>query len=103
MDPASPTISPDVAWTTPTFVAKNPGLGAGFRDPMRALKMADGAWYVGVGTGFGGENPTTGLPGTGTGCLAWMRATNSSLTEFTFAGCLLNNTHTDGHIDPTTG
>ena len=123
-------LAPDVSWTSPMLVAKNPGLGVGFRDPSRALQMADGAWYVGVGTGFGGENNSTGLPGgrllqdppsgthppqgcsycthssssagNGTGCLAWMRATNASLKEFQFAGCLLNNTHTDGHIDPST-
>jgi sucrose-6-phosphate hydrolase SacC (GH32 family) len=94
-------IAPDVAWQPPTgLVAKNPGLGAGFRDPSRALLMQDGSWYVGVGTGFGGENPKTGLPGSGTGCLAWMKAKNGSLSEFEFVGCLLNNTHTDGHIDP---
>ena len=96
-------IAPDVAWQPPTgLVAKNPGLGAGFRDPSRALLMQDGSWYVGVGTGFGGENPKTGLPGSGTGCLAWMKAKNGSLSEFEFVGCLLNNTHTDGHIDPST-
>lgn len=96
------TILPEQKWTAGTKVADNPGLSKGFRDPARALKMPDGSYYVGVGTGFGGTNNKTGLPGSGTGCLAWMKANNASLSKFEFVGCLLNNTHTDGHIDPST-
>lgn len=54
--------------------------------------------YVGVGTGFGGENNATGLPGSGTGCLAWMQAGDSNLESFNFTGCLLTNNHTDGSV-----
>jgi len=75
------TISQDQTWTTGVKVAENPGLSKGFRDPARALKMPDGHYYVGVGTGVGGANNQTGLPGSGTGCLAWMRAKDSSLSE----------------------
>ena len=71
-------IEPEQSWTLGVKVANNPGLSKGFRDPARALKMPDGHWYVGVGTGFGGANNKTGTPGSGSGCLAWMRATNAN-------------------------
>lgn len=57
---------------------------------------------MGVGSGHGGDNAKTGLPASGTGCLAWMKATNDSLRHFDFVGCLLENNHTDGFIDPGT-
>ena len=64
--------------------------------------MPDGHYYVAVGSGFGGANNVTALPGTGTGCLAWMKANDSSLDAFSFNGCLLTNNLTTGHIDPGT-
>ena len=104
-------FGPDAAWqpparaTTPgifphTSTAPSlPSLGMGFRDPNRAVKMPDGAWYVAVGSGHGGTNNVTTAPTSGTGCVAWMRATDSTLTNFTFVGCLLEITHMTGHID----
>ena len=81
-------------------------LGKGFRDPSRALKMPDGNYYVAVGSGFGGTGPNsnnnTGLPDSGTGCMAWMRATDPTLSNLSFVCCLLENNRTTGHIDPTT-
>ena len=64
--------------------------------------MSDGFFYVGVGSGYGGENNSTGLPGSGTGCLAWFRASSSNLSAFEYVGCLMTNNHTTGHIDPAT-
>ena len=76
------------------------------RDPARALKMPDGHWYVGAGSGFGGTGPNsntnTGLPDSGTGCLAWFRSKDASLSSLEYVGCLLENNHTTGHIDPGT-
>lgn len=83
-------------------VDKPDSLGVGFRDPSRALQMSDGFLYVGVGSGYGGENNSTGLPGSGTGCLAWFRARSPGLSAFEYVGCLMTNNHTTGHIDPTT-
>ena len=89
--------------STSTFAdPKSIGLGIGFRDPHRAIKLPDDNWYMGVGTGYGGTNPETQLPTSGTGCLAWMRATDESLSELTFQGCLLENNVTSGHINPGT-
>lgn len=80
-------------------VAQRPAsLGLGFRDPTRALQLSDGKWYVGVGSGFGGDNPTKTSPSGGTGCLAWMQASNSSLMEFEYVGCLLTRNKTQGSI-----
>jgi sucrose-6-phosphate hydrolase SacC (GH32 family) len=99
-------IALNVTWTKPHTVftvnrtAMN--LGVGFRDPARALLLPDGNFYVAVGSGFGGDNENTGLPANGTGCIAWLRATNSSLTDFTFLGCLLENNRTTGHMNPST-
>eukprot|EP01043_Picozoa_sp_COSAG02_P003845 COSAG02_NODE_97_length_37159_cov_37.660335_16_plen_502_part_00 len=104
---ASGQLSLDVEWSAPVTVAKKPAsLGVGMRDPARALKMADGNWYVGAGSGFGGTGPKSnsqsGLPNSGTGCLAWFKATNSTLQDFEYIGCLLQNNHTTGFIDPRT-
>ena len=104
---ASGKLSLDVEWSPPVTAAKKPDtLGVGMRDPTRALKMADGAWYVGAGSGFGGTGPKsnskTGLPDSGTGCLAWFKATNSTLQDLEYVGCLLENNHTTGFIDPRT-
>jgi len=94
------------SWQTASHATDSPRpkVGIGFRDPTRAVKVpaGDASWYVGVGSGFGGANNSTALPGSGTGCLAWMKATNASLVEFEFAGCLIENNHTTGHIDPGT-
>ena len=100
-------LSLDVQWSAPTTAANKPtSLGQGMRDPARALKMADGSWYVGAGSGFGGTGPKsndkTGLPNSGTGCLAWFKAKDASLSELDYVGCLLTNNHTTGHIDPST-
>ena len=58
----------------------------GFRDPSRAVPMADGKLYVGVGSGFGGTGPTSneksGTPGSGTGCLAWLASDNEELLQY---------------------
>ena len=43
-----------------------------------------------------------GLPANGTGCMAWLRASDSSLSNFTFVGCLLTNNRTTGHVSPST-
>ena len=94
------------SWSNATHAVDSPRphVGVGFRDPTRALKIdGDENWYVGVGSGFGGENNSTSLPGTGTGCLAWMRSTSKgNLSSFEFAGCLLENNHTTGHMNPST-
>ena len=100
-------LSLSVEWGPPTTAASKPAsLGVGMRDPARALKMADGSWYVGAGSGFGGTGPKsnnkTGLPNSGTGCLAWFKATNSTLQELEYVGCLLENNHTTGYINPKT-
>ena len=93
----------NVQWSKPTVgVDKPASLGKGMRDPARALKMPDGHWYVGAGSGFGGANNVTGLPGSGTGCLAWFRAKDATLSTFDYVGCLLTNNHTTGFIDPHT-
>ena len=100
-------LSLDVTWSTPTVAVDKPAsLGKGMRDPARALKMPDGHYYVGAGSGFGGTGPNantkTGLPDSGTGCLAWFRAKDASLSTLEYVGCLLENNHTTGHIDPGT-
>ena len=94
-------LSPNVTWSPPVHVAKRPPqLDAGFRDPARAL-LLDGSWYVGVGSGFGaGDNNTS--PSKGVGCLAWMKASNASLSAFEYAGCLLEVNSTTGSIDGKT-
>ena len=97
----------DVKWSAPTVAVDKPAsLGKGMRDPARALKMPDGHYYVGAGSGFGGTGPNsnskTGLPDSGTGCLAWFRAKDSTLSSLEYVGCLLENNHTTGHIDPGT-
>ena len=97
----------NVQWSQPSVsVDKPPSLGKGMRDPARALKMPDGHWYVGAGSGFGGTGPNsnnnTGLPSSGTGCLAWFRAKDETLSSFDYIGCLLENNHTTGYIDPAT-
>jgi hypothetical protein len=90
----------------PPAATRPTALGKGFRDPSRALKMPDGNYYVAVGSGFGGTGPNsnnnTGLPDSGTGCMAWMRATDPTLSNLSFVGCLMENSHTTGHIDPST-
>ena len=47
--------------------------------------------YVGAGSGFGGSRPksnnNTGLPSSGTGCLAWFRAHDATLSAFDYVGC----------------
>jgi len=99
----TPTDDSFNTWSESTHVADKPTeVGQGFRDPHRAIKMDDGNWYIGVGSGYGGENDDNQLPTTGTGCLAWMKATDSSLESFEYTGCLLENNHTMGHIDPGT-
>jgi sucrose-6-phosphate hydrolase SacC (GH32 family) len=100
-------LSLDVTWSMPTVAVDKPdSLGKGMRDPARALQMPDGHWYVGAGSGFGGTGPNantkTGLPDSGTGCLAWFRAKDASLSSLEYVGCLLENNHTTGHIDPGT-
>eukprot|EP01048_Picozoa_sp_COSAG05_P018321 COSAG05_NODE_2660_length_2792_cov_9.680042_1_plen_408_part_10 len=100
-------LSLDVTWSAPTVAVDKPAsLGKGMRDPARALQMPDGHWYVGAGSGFGGTGPNantkTGLPDSGTGCLAWFRAKDASLSSLDYVGCLLENNHTSGHIDPET-
>ena len=97
----------NVQWSRPTVgVDKPSSLGKGMRDPARALKMPDGHWYVGAGSGFGGTGPksnnNTGVPSSGTGCLAWFRAKDATLSAFDYVGCLLENNHTTGFIDPHT-
>ena len=83
-------LTPSMTWTNAThvFSATFDGSRAGFRDPARAIKMADGSWYVAVGAGVGKE-----------GCIAWLRASNASLTSFEFVGCLLSTNHTTGHME----
>ena len=98
-----PTLGLNATWGTPTTsIPKPASLGVGFRDPARALRMEDGSFYVGVGSGFGGENNKSSLPGSGTGCLAWFKARSDALEAFDYVGCLLENNHTTGHIDPAT-
>ena len=101
------TLSLDVKWSAPTVAVDKPAsLGKGMRDPARALRMPDGHWYIGAGSGFGGTGPNantkTGIPDSGTGCLAWFRAKDASLSSLEYVGCLLENNHTTGHIDPVT-
>ena len=84
-------LGPAPVWESPAVVAHKPAsLGQGFRDPSRALKMPDGHYYVAVGSGFGGTGPNsnnqTGLPDSGTGCMAWMKAADASLQNFTCKG-----------------
>ena len=95
------TLSANVTWTPPVHVAtRPPELDAGFRDPARAL-LLNGSWFVGVGSGFGaGDNSTS--PSKGTGCLAWMKASNASLSSFEYKGCLLEVNSTTGSIDGKT-
>jgi sucrose-6-phosphate hydrolase SacC (GH32 family) len=83
-------LTPRMTWTNASHVysATFDGARAGFRDPARALKMADGSYYVAVGAGVGKE-----------GCIAWLRAGDASLTSFEFVGCLLSTNHTTGHMD----
>ena len=90
-------LSLDVEWSAPVTAAKPTSLGVGMRDPARALKMADGNWYVGAGSGFGGTGPQQQEwpPKQRNGCLAWFKATNSTLRS-SVQGCLLEN-HTTGH------
>ena len=100
-------LSLGVKWSPPATAATKPdSLGVGMRDPARALKMADGNWYVGAGSGFGGTGPKsntkTGLPNSGTGCLAWFKAKDATLKELDYVGCLLENTRTTGFINPAT-
>ena len=100
-------LSLDVTWSAPTVAVDKPdSLGKGMRDPARALQMPDGHWYVGAGSGYGGTGPNantkTGLPDSGTGCLAWFRAKDASLSSLEYVGCLLENNHTTGYIDPGT-
>jgi len=89
-------------WSNSSIVCPKPAtLGLGFRDPSRAVKLRDGQWYVGVGSGFGGENNSTRTPTTGTGCLAWFRASSGTLEDFSYLGCLLEINETLGHIEPS--
>eukprot|EP01048_Picozoa_sp_COSAG05_P020849 COSAG05_NODE_3669_length_1918_cov_1.487631_2_plen_257_part_00 len=83
-------LTPDMTWTNASHVysATFDGARAGFRDPARALKMADGSYYIAVGAGVGKE-----------GCIAWLRASDASLTSFEFVGCLLSTNHTTGHME----
>eukprot|EP01050_Picozoa_sp_SAG11_P018005 SAG11_NODE_2663_length_3118_cov_2.777079_1_plen_271_part_00 len=83
-------LTPSITWTNASHVysATFDGARAGFRDPARALKMADGSYYVAVGAGVGKE-----------GCIAWLRASDASLTSFEFVGCLLSTNHTTGHME----
>jgi sucrose-6-phosphate hydrolase SacC (GH32 family) len=77
--------------------------GAGLRMgqfPARALRL-DGDWYVPVSCGIGGSH--TKLGGHGSGCIAWMKASNGTLSNFTYAGRLLEVNHTTGHIDGADG
>ena len=95
-------LGPNMSWGKPVQVASRPkALGLGLRDPTRAIEL-NGRFYVGVGSGFGGDNPTKfkfkTSPSHGTGCLAWMQASNSSLLAFQYAGCLLTRITTLGSI-----
>ena len=87
-------LAPSMTWTNASLVysATFDGARAGFRDPARALKMADGSYYVAVGAGVGKE-----------GCIAWLRASDASLTSFEFVGCLLSTNHTHGTFSQTYG
>ena len=88
--PSGGSLAPSMTWTNASLVysATFDGARAGFRDPARALKMADGSYYVAVGAGVGKE-----------GCIAWLRASDASLTSFEFVGCLLSTNHTHGHME----
>ena len=87
-----PTLGLNATWGTPTTsIPKPASLGVGFRDPARALRMEDGSFYVGVGSGFGGENNKArsrapardALPGSRPGPTRWRRSTTSAASSKT--------------------
>jgi len=63
--------------------------GANFRDPLRAFKWSDGAWYVGVGC----NNKSNSAD------LCLFQAADDRLSQFTFAGSMFTATETYGRME----
>ena len=100
-------------WSAATTVVPIPKMRDGhivanFRDPSRAVQLADGYWYMAVGsdTGDGAQRNTSNpadFAQDGTAALRLFRASDDSLTNWTSVGVPYVQLRTQGWVNYTLG